>query len=134
MAGHGEKLTRNQERSIAALLISPTLADAASRAGVHVNSLRNWLRQPAFAAAFADARKELLTNAVGRLQHAVFAASDRLVADLDDEAPDVRLRAAELLLGTAVRASEMLRLAEQVETLEKALESRKELTSKGKIK
>ena len=42
MKGHGEKLSRNQERAIATLLIHPTMLAAAAAAGV---SLENLLRR-----------------------------------------------------------------------------------------
>ena len=44
MRGHGEKLSRKQEALISALLLAPTLAEAAQAAGIHEATAWRWLR------------------------------------------------------------------------------------------
>jgi transposase-like protein len=122
--GHGERLTRDQERAIAALLTSPTIGDAAGKLDVHANTLRAWMRDAEFAAAYAEARRELLENTVSHLQHAMFAVTDALVKDLSHKAASVRHRAAELLLDVGVRATDVLNLTRRVAGLEAALRDR----------
>lgn len=62
MSGHGEKLSRKQEALVAALLIEPTHAAAALKAGISEATLHRWLRLPGFrTAALADA----LLRAIG---------------------------------------------------------------------
>jgi hypothetical protein len=124
LPGHGDKLSRNQERAIAALLTSPTTLEAAQRIGVHFNTLRNWLRLPCFAEAYREARQEILDKTLQRLQHSSFAAVNALVADLGHENPDVRFRAAELLLQTAVKGTEVLDVARHLSRVEELVNGR----------
>jgi hypothetical protein len=68
--GHGEKLSRNAERVIAALLTEPTLSDAAKASGVSESSIGRWLKDDAFSRAYYDARRAALSAAVARLHGA----------------------------------------------------------------
>ena len=54
--GHGEKLTRKQEQAVAALLEQPTVLRAATAAGVSERTLRLWLKDPGFKAAYPGSR------------------------------------------------------------------------------
>src|SRR5262249_15391806 len=116
--GHGERLSRDQEKAIAALLVAPTITDAADKAGSHPNTLRPWTRQPAFAAAYAEARQELIRRTVHRLQYAMLTAVAALEKDCTAADFDQRFRAAELLLNTGIKAAEQLSLLERIEGLE----------------
>jgi transposase-like protein len=117
--GHGERLSRDQEQAIACLLSSPTVVEAAGRCGVHPNTLRAWMRQPAFAAAYAEARQELLRRTVHRMQLAMLAAVNALEKDCGAADFEQRFKAAELLLNTGIRAAEQLSLLERIEGLER---------------
>jgi hypothetical protein len=106
--GHGEKLSRKQEQAIVALLQHATIRAAAAAVPVNERTLRAWMRDPAFAAAYAQARRELLDVAVGRIQAATGTAVDTLVAVAKDGARDGdRVRAAVALLDHAVRGVEL---------------------------
>ncbi len=70
MAGHGEKRTRKQAEAIAALLDSPTIKVAAERIGLHEKTLQNWLKQPAFIREFDEAKRQITSHVLGRLQAA----------------------------------------------------------------
>lgn len=130
--GHGERLCRDTERAIAALLTSPTVGEAASKIKLHANTLRDWMRRPDFAAAYAEARQGLLQNTVGRLQHALFQVADALLADLTHKSPAVRHKAAELLLEYGVRATDVLDLSRRVAELEAAVRDRSADRRSGK--
>jgi hypothetical protein len=105
MSGHGEKLTRKQEQAIAALLSEPTLDEAAAKTGVAPATLRRWLKEPGFRAAYRQARRELVEGAVGRIQAATGQAVDTLVAVAKDGLKDSdRVRAAVALLDHAIRS------------------------------
>lgn len=39
MAGHGEKLSRKQEQAITALLVAPSIIEAATQAGIGEHTL-----------------------------------------------------------------------------------------------
>lgn len=110
----GQRLSRDQEKAIAALMTSPNCTEAARKVGVHPNTIRVWLKQPAFLAAYDAAKDELLAKTIGRLQNDVFAANDALLKLLKDKDKSVVLRAVELLHGTAVRATEVQGLTRQV--------------------
>jgi hypothetical protein len=107
MSGHGEKLSRKQEQAIAALLESPTVEEAARRAGVSYSTLKRWMRASPFALAYQRARRELLDVAVGRIQAAAGTAVDTLLAVAKNGGKDSdRVRAAGALLDHAMRGLE----------------------------
>jgi len=85
MKGHGEKLSLNQERAIAALLIHPTMLAAAAAAGVGEVTLWRWLQIPEFKEQYRLARREAVSQAVGHLQGACSVA----VVALTDISQDV---------------------------------------------
>ena len=87
MKGHGEKLSRNQERAISALLVHPTMTQAADAAGIGEVTLWRWLRIPTFKEQYRLARREAVSQAVGQLQAACSAA----VVALTDVFRDVKL-------------------------------------------
>lgn len=98
------KLTGKQQAAIAALLTEPTYARAATAAGITEGTLYRWLHQPAFRAAFRQARRELVEAGVGRLQAATPHAIEALVAVARHGRRDGdRVRAANALLDHAFR-------------------------------
>ena len=46
--GHGQKRERLEDRALAALLSEPTIAQAATTAGVSESTLLRWLAEPVF--------------------------------------------------------------------------------------
>ena len=120
MKGHGEKLSRNQERAIAALLVHPTMAKAATAAGVGEVTLWRWLQIPEFKEQYRLARREAVSQAVGHLQRSCSVA----VLALTDVAQDVncpasaRVSAARTVLELALKGVELEDLAVRVEELE----------------
>jgi hypothetical protein len=104
MSGHGEKQGRKREQAIAALLAEATVEAAAAKAGVGYRTLKGWLTEPAFRAAYRRARRELVEGAVGRLQAATGQAVDTLLAVARSGSKDGdRVRAAVALLEHAFR-------------------------------
>src|SRR5262245_26931544 len=71
-------LTAKQESAIAAMLSTPTYAEAAKRAEISEASIYRWLGQPAFRAAFRQARRHLTEAAVAKVQAAAGQAVDVL--------------------------------------------------------
>ena len=120
MKGHGEKLSRNQERTIAALLVHPTMAKAATAAGVGEVTLWRWMQIPEFKEQYRIARREAVSQAVGHLQGACSVA----VLALKDIAQDVscpagaRVSAARTVLEMAIKGVDLEDLAARVEELE----------------
>ena len=120
MKGHGEKLSRNLERAIAALLVHPTMAKAAAAAGVGEVTLWRWMQIPEFKEKYRLARREAVSQAVGHLQGACSVA----VLALTDISQDVncpasaRVSAAKSILELALKGVELEDLTVRVEELE----------------
>jgi hypothetical protein len=117
--GHGQRLSRDQERAISALLTSPSIAEASARCGVHGNTLRTWLKHPPFAAAYAEAKKVLLERTIARLEHSLFAVTSAMETDLTNPDPAVRRQAAELLSNNAIRMAEINLLRRRLAKVER---------------
>jgi len=132
MKGHGEKLSRNQEQAIAALLSTSTIKDAARVAKVSEVTLWRWLhRSPEFAAAYRAARRQVVERAVAELQAASGEAVETLKRNLHCENPAGEIRAAQIILEQAIKGVELVDLQERVEHLESLIETQEE---KGKGK
>ena len=72
----GDNLTRRQEAAIAALLAAPTIAAAAEQAKVAERTLRGWLKEPVFQAAYRVARREAFEQSAATLQQLASDAID----------------------------------------------------------
>ena len=121
MSGHGNKLNRKQEQGISALLLQPTLVDAATAIGVDERTLRRWLREHApFQAAYREARRQVVQHAVVQVQHAAATAVHTLLGVMQDaNAPaSARVSAAKAILETAVKAVELEALEARIAALE----------------
>ena len=130
MKGHGEKLSRNQEQAIAALLSTSTIKDAARVAKVSEVTLWRWQTLPEFAAAYRAARRQVVERAVAELQAASGEAVETLKRNLHCENPAGEIRAAQIILEQAIKGVELVDLQERVEHLESSLEA----LEKGKKK
>jgi hypothetical protein len=89
---------------IAALLVEPTYAAAAARAGVAETTVYRWMHLPEFRTAYRQARRELVERAIGRVQAATGQAVETLVSVArDGRREGDRVRAAMALLEHAFR-------------------------------
>jgi hypothetical protein len=115
-------LTPKQEHGIAALLTEPSITKAAEKAGVTERTLHRWLGDPAFAAAYRQARREAVGQATARLQqiatHAVTVLL-RVMADTKTPA-SVRVAAAKTVLEFAIKAVELEDIEARLAALEEA--------------
>lgn len=105
MKGNGEKLTRHQDRAIAALLEHPTITAAAKASGIAETTLRRWLKLPGFASAYAAARRGIVDGVVNRI-HSVMAGAFAVFAKtlIDPKAShNAKLRAAEKIFDIGLR-------------------------------
>jgi hypothetical protein len=125
MAGHGEKKSRKWDSAIAALLTAPTIEAAATAVGVSERSVRNWLREPAFARQFREARRQLVETAIARLQSVSSQAVDALKRNLTCGAAGQEIRAALGILEHSIMAVETLDLVQQIEELQRDFEELK---------
>jgi hypothetical protein len=109
---------------IVALLENPTLEKAAAAAGVSKTTLWRALKTPEFMGAYRAARREAFSQAVARLQHASNAAVGTLLRVMTDSAAPAasRVRAADVVLQTALRGMEIEDLEARVYQMELSAE------------
>jgi len=116
-------LTPKQEKALSALLTEPTILAAAKKVGVGERTLHTWLGEDAFAAAYRNARRAAVSQAVTRLQQVSSGAVAVLVnvmADKDNPA-GTRVNAAKTVLEFSFRAVELEDLAERIAALEQQM-------------
>ncbi len=128
MKGHGEKLTRKQEAFISALLLSPTLADAARATGIGEVTAWRWLQESTVQAAYQAARRALVKHAIAQVQHATGEAVETLRTIMQDTAApaSARVSAARTVLEMAVKAVEREDVEARITALEAVLLNPKE--------
>jgi transposase-like protein len=93
--------TPQQEQVLALISAGSTISGAASSAGVHRNTIHNWLRsQPAFHAALARARYGKAMFWREQAESLAAAALETISATMSDPSvpPSVRLKAAQSIL------------------------------------
>jgi hypothetical protein len=118
MSGHGEKLTRRQERAIAALLTEHTVEAAAAKARIGTATLRRWRNLPSFEHAYRLARQAILDGSVSRLVTAATKAVDKLERLLSNRNSALQLRAAIAIVDRAVRGVELCDFEARIRALE----------------
>jgi hypothetical protein len=121
-AQHGGKRSHREEAAISALLSEGTIEAAATKAGLGESTLRRWLAEPAFMTQYRAARRHAVESAIGRLQAVTTKAVDALARNLTCGIPAVEVGAARSVLDQAIKAVELIDLAERVEALEQASE------------
>ncbi len=95
------ELTVKQMAAVRGLLETDSLPKAAELSGVTERTLRKWLEQPAFVAAYYAAGRAQLAQSMQRLRATTGEAVEVLRAALSDKDPTVRIRAATAVLQTA---------------------------------
>ncbi len=125
MRGHGQKLTHKQERAVASLLVTSTLAEAAKQAGISEPTLWRWLKHEEFQAAYRAARRETVAQVVAQLQRASGEAVEALRTIMANPASrdGVRVTAARAILELAFKAVELEDIESRLTSLEARLSS-----------
>jgi phage terminase small subunit len=120
MIGHGEKLSRKQDQVITALVTCASITEAAAQCGLADVTLRRWLKQEPFQAAYREARRAVVQQAITQVQRATGEAVETLRRVMQDaEAPaSARVSAAKTILETAVKAVEVEDLEARITALE----------------
>lgn len=78
MIGHGEKLSRKQDQVITALVTCASITEAAAQCGLADVTLRRWLKQEPFQAAYREARRAVVQHAITQVQRATGEAVETL--------------------------------------------------------
>lgn len=103
------QLTPKQMAAVRALLETDALSRAAEISGVKERTLRKWLEQPSFVAAYYAAGRAQLAQSLQRLRAMTGDAVEVLRSALEDDDPMVRIRAAAAILQGAALQSDGLR-------------------------
>jgi transposase-like protein len=114
------RLPRRQQAGVTALLSTQTVRDAAGALGINEATLYRWLTMPAFQAGYREARYVVMDAALAELQKACTKAAQTLVDLLEDaQGPTVvRLRAAQVVLDTALKSRTVDELEARIAALE----------------
>jgi hypothetical protein len=119
-SGHGQKLSRKQEHTIAALLDCDSIAAAAAQAGIAEGTVYRWLKDAAFEEAYRKARGQVVRHSIIKLQRATGRAVETLVAVMEDEdvTASARVSAAKAVLEMAIKGVELDDLEARITALE----------------
>lgn len=110
-------ITPRKEKALQALLVSRTRAEAAKAAGIGESTLRGYLKDPEFCAAYKSAAAGIMDGATRQLQQNLTAAIDRLgkiVAD-DEENSMAQISAAKTLLEYNLKFTEFNDVLKELE-------------------
>jgi hypothetical protein len=99
----GKQYHRSREKALAALLVAPTIAEAARMAGIAERTLRSWLARPDFAKEYAARRRELLQGTLGKLHTLNSKAVETLERNMSSGHGPTEVRAAVAALGLSLR-------------------------------
>jgi hypothetical protein len=121
--GHGDKTSRKVETAIAALLSHGTLGQASVASSISESTLRRWLKEPYFQAAYSQAKRQLLEGTVNRLRSIGDAAVDGLSEVVKDKSSPAgaRVSAGRAILEIMLKAVEVQDLTDRLDKLEEAM-------------
>lgn len=120
-------MTTRQTKAIAALVSEPTKKAAAEKAGISESTLRSYLSDPSFQAAYKEAFSDLMTDATRQAQRNLSPALSTLREIVEDgEQPaTARISAARSLLEYGLKLSEYHDIAAKMQELEKIIKEMK---------
>lgn len=103
--------------------MSPTRKEAAKAAGIGESTLRTYLQNPEFVAAYREAVGEVLEGATRRAQNALTPALDVLQGIMEDsnEQSTARITASRSILEYSLKMTDALDVQQRVAELEKAV-------------
>src|SRR2546421_3244724 len=115
--GHGEKRTRKEEAFVAALLSQPTIAQAAQAAGIADATADRWLKDRAFQARYAEARRQALGEVLACVQQSMLGAVAVLRSKMlaGDSPAWLQVQCAKHLLDIGLRAVEIEQMQCQIQ-------------------
>jgi hypothetical protein len=120
--------TENKDVLLATALASGASASAAARQlEMSLSTVKRRMAERDFRDLVSELRQEMFTAALGRMTDNVTRAADTMAALLDDESPQMRLRAARTLVTLGMRLHEALDLTQRVHDLERDLAPQQEI-------
>ena len=117
-------MTPRQQKALAALLTSPSKAAAAKAAGIAPRTLRDYLADPEFQAAYRDAFGNMVEDATRQAQQAISPALSTLREIVEDREEDAqaRISAARAILSHGLKLTETTDILNRLQELETAME------------
>lgn len=117
-------MTPRQQKALAALLTSPSKAAAANAAGIAPRTLRDYLADPEFQAAYRDAFGNMVEDATRQAQQAISPAMSTLREIVEDREEDAqaRISAARAILSHGLKLIETTDILNRLQELETAME------------
>ena len=117
-------MTPRQQKALAALLTSPSKAAAAKAAGIAPRTLRDYLADPEFQAAYRDAFGNMVEDATRQAQQAISPALSTLREVVEDREEDAqaRISAARAILSHGLKLIETTDILNRLQELETAME------------
>lgn len=116
------KLTKNQEKAVAALVSEPGFSQAADKARVTEATLSKWLGQADFKKAYMDLRRKITLQAIAYMQMLAGESVTALREIMNDQdlPPAPRISAAKTILDMALKGLELEDVVVRLEDLEDA--------------
>ena len=123
MAGGKEvKWLKNNKRELllAALLINPTVREAATAVGVPETTAYNWLRKPDFAEEYKQRKRQAVSEASDYIQSRISEATQIIneIMNDTDTPSQVRLNAARSIIEYGYKIIEQRDIVTRIEELE----------------
>ena len=114
-------MTPRKERTLLALLVSRTRAEAAQAAGVSESTLRQYMKDPEFLERYKQAFGEMVADATRQAQQTLSPALSVLKEIMEDrdEQASARITAARSVLEYSLKLCEQTDILEQLRELEK---------------
>jgi predicted DNA-binding transcriptional regulator AlpA len=112
----------NQQRALAALIESSSIREASIKSGIGETTFYRFLKDAEFLKQYRQARRAMVENAITQAQAATNEAVETLKRNLNCEQPSVEIRAAALILDSAIKGVELIDVIERLEILENELE------------
>lgn len=111
----------SDESIISALLSCSTNRQAAQKCGLSENRLYERMREPEFKRKLADAKAQMLERTTAMMQSHLTEAAETMVEIMTNKenAPQVRLNAADALLRNGLRLTEQTDVVAQLRELER---------------
>jgi hypothetical protein len=110
------------EAAIIALAQGHGVVEAARQSGVERHTLTRRMKSAAFRARIMNARTQMMDRALGILAESAASAAEKLVGLLDEEDPDLILKAACKILELGPKLREHSELAQELEELRQLVE------------
>ncbi len=115
--------TTNKEKALAALLESPSIAEAAKKCALSQETLYRYLREKEFVSDYREARRQVVENSITQLQQASGEAVETLRRNLSCSNPQAEIRSAQIILDNAFKGVELVDILERLEQIENAVEA-----------